>query len=247
MSADAPPRRPAVLVLGASGALGGTLCEALHARGARLALTFCAHPEPARALAERLGASAHALDVTDPEAVTRVVTEVDRALGGLDALVYAAAIATTVPGLYQRWNDLDASGWDRLFAVNVRGAFLAAQALARCALPRGANVVFLGSVDGAKQVPTSVGYAASKSALTGLAHALTKDLGPRGLKVNVVAPGLLEGGLSTLVPEDIRREFLKHGALKRLGRFTEIASVVAWLAVENSYVTGRTIRVDGGL
>jgi 3-oxoacyl-[acyl-carrier protein] reductase len=240
-------RRPAALVVGASGALGGALCEALAARGARLALTYHTRPEPLRAVAQRLGASVHALDVTDPEAVARVVREADQALGGLDALVYAAARATAAPGVYQRWGDLDAAGWDQLFAVNVRGAFLAAQALARCALPRGANVVFLGSVDGTKLVPTSVGYAASKSALTGLAHALTKDLGARGVRVNVVAPGLLEGGLSALVPEDLRGEFLKHTALKRFGRFDEVARVVAWFAVENSYVTGRVVRVDGGL
>ena len=91
-----------------------------------------------------------------------------------------------------------------------------------------------------------LGLPASKAALGGVARALAKELGPHDIRVNVVAPGILESGASALVPEDVRREYVKHSNAKRLGRHEEIAELVAWLALSNTYVTGRTLVADGG-
>src|SRR5438034_343864 len=117
------------------------------------------------------------------------------------------------------------------------------------ALMRGAggNIVLVGSIDGVKPAPSPVHYAASKAALTGMAKAMAKELGPHNIRVNIVAPGVLDGGLSRVLPDDLRAQYLKHCGLKRLGRLEEVANVVAWLAVENTLVTAQTIVLDGAL
>lgn len=247
--------RPRCLVIGGSGALGRVLCAVLARRGARVALTYHRNEAAARAVCEAMGPQAagraFALDASAPGAVGAVVETAAREFGAgaLDALVYAAALGTSRPGVYQRFDDIDEAGWDLLMAVNVRGAFAATQAFARCvpADGRGGNVVYMGSVDGAKPVPASLHYAVSKSALAGMARTAAKDLGPRNIRVNAVAPGIQEGGITSVVPDELRKEYLKHCGLKRYGRFEETAEVVAFLALENRYVSGRTIGVDGGL
>ena len=111
----------------------------------------------------------------------------------------------------------------------------------------GGNIVLLSSIDGVKPAPSPVHYAASKGALMGMTLAMAKELGEFKIRVNQVAPGILEAGLSRVLPDALREEYLKHCGLKRLGRLEEVAAVVAWLARRNTYVTGRTIGVDGGL
>jgi NAD(P)-dependent dehydrogenase (short-subunit alcohol dehydrogenase family) len=102
-------------------------------------------------------------------------------------------------------------------------------------------------MEGVKMVPAPVPYAATGGALTAMARAFAKELGPRGVRVNVVAPGVLDGGLSAALPADLRAQYLKHTGLRRVGRREEAASIIAWLAIENTYVTGQTLVIDGGL
>lgn len=240
-----------VLVIGGSGTLGGSVCRALAARGARVALSYCQGEAPARALEVELpGARAFRCDLAEAARVPALVDEAAAWLGGLDALVHCAAVAVGRPdrgGIYEPLDEIDLDSYERLMAVNVRSVFLACQRAVRHAPKEGANFVLVGSVDSEKPLPAPAHYVASRGALRGLAMGLTKELGPRQIRVNVVAPGLLEGGLSRAVPDALRAEYLKHCALKRLGRPAEVAELVAWLACENTYVTGRTIAVDGAL
>jgi NAD(P)-dependent dehydrogenase (short-subunit alcohol dehydrogenase family) len=241
------------LVLGGTGAVGSAVCELLAARGASLAFTYCVREARAAEIAASVaGAVPLRLDLRAAADVERTVARAEAALGGLDALVQCAGVALTVPGASasspQRIADIDATAWDAMQAVNLRGSFLAC----RAALPHlrragGGNIVLLGSVDMCKGVPVPVHYAASKAALGGMARAFAKEVGPHNLRVNVVAPGLLEGGIALELPEELRAEYLKHCAFKRVGRLAEVAEVVAWLALENTYLNGQTVPVDGGL
>ena len=141
--------------------------------------------------------------------------------------------------------ELDEADWDLVFAVNTRSAFLASRAASR--YMTGGNIVLIGSIDGEKPVPAPVHYAASKGALSAMCRAMAKELGDSGVCVNVVAPGVLEGGLSRTLPPPLEEQYLKHCSLGRRGRAEEVARVVAWLALENTYVNGRSIVLDGGL
>lgn len=235
-----------VIVIGGSGALGQVLCTELAAQGARVGFTYLHNEAAARGLSER-GALGARLDVTRDDPSAALDGLVDK-LGGLDALVYAAALASTrEPAGFDAIDEVTPSGWDRLFAVNVRGPFFAAQWAAPKLAARGGNIVLVGSIDGIKPMPAPVPYAASKGALGAMASALAKALGKSNICVNVVAPGVLDAGASRTLPGELRAEYLRHSALKRLGTLAEAARVIAHFALHNSYVTAQTLALDGGL
>jgi NAD(P)-dependent dehydrogenase (short-subunit alcohol dehydrogenase family) len=241
------------LVIGGSGTLGRAVCRALGDKGSRVALTY----HTGAAIAEDLvkvipGARAWPLDLTATAAIDDTVRAAAQALGGLDALVHCAALGVTPgdpvpPNAHQRMKDIHEPGWDALMAVNVKSAFFACRSAAPYLRREGGNIVLVGSVDGVKPVPTPVPYSASKAALVGMAQAMAKELGKDNVRVNVVAPGILQDGLSRTIPAGLREEYLKHCGLKRLGRPDEVANVIAWLALYNTYVTGQTLLLDGGL
>jgi NAD(P)-dependent dehydrogenase (short-subunit alcohol dehydrogenase family) len=235
------------IVTGGTGRLGRAIVEGLVGHGARVGFTFHANETGARDLSARVHAPARRVDLTDTSAIEPALHALADELGGVDAFVHAAGLSSTVePARFDALTDVLDAGWDRLMAVNVKAAFFATRALVE-RFDGGGNVVFVGSVGGVKSLPTPAPYAASKAALSGLARALAKELGPKNVRVNVVAPGLLEAGSSDHVPSDLRAEYLKHAALKRIGTLAEAAEVVVELALRNTYVTGRTISVDGGL
>ncbi len=229
-----------VLVVGGSGTIGRALVKALQTRDVRVACTHHTGAAPD-------DVPSHALDVRDTEAIGPCIDELVDEIGGLDALVYCAGIGSTCdPERFDDLDDVTEAGWDRLMAVNVRGAFFAARHAATH-LDNGGNIVLLGSVDGIKPVPTPVPFAVSKAALRGMVLSLTKALGAQNIRVNLVAPGILDAGASRLIPDEIRQEYLRHAGLRRFGRVDEAIPLIAWLAVSNTYVTGATLMVDGGL
>ena len=185
-------------------------------------------------------------------AIDRTLCEFASQFGRIDALINCAAVGTTGPvagpAVHERMDDVAEEGWDAMLAINTKASFFAVRRLALLMRDRGTvNVVLLGSVDGVKPAPAPVHYAASKAALAGMIKAMAKELGPQGIRVNSVAPGALEGGLSRRLPEELRREYLKHCGLRRFGRIEEVAKLVAWLATENTFVTGQTMILDGAL
>jgi 3-oxoacyl-[acyl-carrier protein] reductase len=237
-----------VIVVGGSGAVGRVVCQTLARQGVRVGLTYGTGREIADAVCrEHAGAVAVRVDLASPETVAAALEGLADELGGLDGLVYAAAVGSTCePPRFDPVEEVSLAGWNRLLSINVTSAFVAVQALA----PRmtdGGNVVLLGSVDGVKSVPSPVPYAASKGALSAMTLSLAKALGEQRIRVNVIAPGVLEKGASHTLPERLRAEYLKHTGLRRLGRIEEVAEVVSFFAIENRYVTGQTIVVDGGL
>ena len=237
---------PACVVFGGSGAVGRAVCAALNARGARVGYTFH-QGDP-----DRIDGLPMRLDVTDVGAIERTLDAFHAELGGIDAFVNCAAVGTTVAHeeatVHHVMDDVDERAWNAMIDVNARSAFFAVRRLSRLMRGNGGgNIVLLGSIDGVKPAPSPVHYAASKAAVSGMVKAMAKELGPYNIRVNTVAPGVLDGGLSRVLPDDLRREYLKHCGLKRLGRLDEVASVAAWLALDNTLVTAQTIVVDGAL
>jgi len=237
------------IVLGGSGTLGRVVCETLAALGARVGFSYFQGADVAADLTRRLpGLASRRVDLTSVPDLERACDDLATAIGGADALIHTAGISTVRdPGGFDKILEIDQPGWDRLMAVNVRSAFFAV----KCLLPRlteaRGNIVLMGSIDGLRSFPAPVHYGSSKGALRSMVLALSKELGPSGIKVNMVAPGVLEGGLSRNLPDDLRAEFFKHCGLRRTGRMTEIADLIAHLALENTYMTGQAIMVDGAL
>lgn len=241
------------LVFGGSGTLGRVVCRTLASQGSRVAFTYHTGEAVAMGLASDLpGGAALPLDLTVTPDIDRTVREVADRFGGIDGFVQCAAVGVTMECAGDesphRITHIDERGWDLMMSINAKSSFFAVKSVAEV-MKRvgGGNIVLLGSIDGVKSVPSPVHYAASKGALRGMTQAMAKELGEYGIRVNMVAAGVLEGGLSRNLPDDLRKEYLKHCGLGRLGRLEEVASVVAYLTLENTYVTGQTIILDGAL
>ncbi len=241
------------LVLGGSGALGSVVCRCLHSAGARLAFSYHNNKSAAQQLADELpGSKAHSVDLLSIPALNKLVDDVAADWGGLNVFIQCAGVGVTAPAdaeeVHHTMELVDEPAWDRMQDVNAKSTFFAVRRVAsHMRRSGGGNIILIGSIDGVKPVPAPVHYAASKGALAGMTAAMAKELGKDGIRVNLVAPGILESGMSRVLPEQLRREYLKHCGLRRYGRVAEIAAWTTWLALHNTYVTGQTILVDGAL
>lgn len=181
-------------------------------------------------------------DLTRPDDVDRVISVCDEVAPSIDVLVHNAGAISHVPIA-----ELELAEWHRVLDTNLTAAFLMVQGC----LPRlreNSSVVLVGSKVAAVGVPLRSHYTAAKAGLAGLCRSLCKELGPRGLRVNVVAPGVIETPATDALPAQQRARYETMSALRRLGRPEEVAAVVTFLASDwASYVTGETILVDGGV
>ncbi len=202
--------------------------------------------EAVRAEIEQGGgvAEVRACDVADGEAVSSLVEEVASTHGRLDILVNNAGI--TRDGLVLRMSDED---FDTVMTVNLRSAFVASRAAARPMMRgRFGRIISIGSVTGIIGNPGQVNYAAAKAGLIGMTKSLAKELGPKGITANVVAPGFVETQMVQAVTPQMKEQVLKALPLRRFGSPEEIAHTVSFVASdEASYLTGQVIVVDGGL
>jgi cyclic-di-GMP-binding biofilm dispersal mediator protein len=225
-----------VLVLGGSRGIGAAIVRRFVADGAKVTFTYAASREQAEALAAETGATALFTDSAERDAVIATV----RATGPLDVLVVNAGI-----GVFGDALDLDPDAVDRMFRINIHAPDHASVEAAR-RMPQGGRIIVIGSVNGDRMpVPGMAGYALTKSALQGLARGLARDVGPRGITVNVVQPGPIDTDAN---PADGPMKDLLHGfmAIKRHGRPEEVAAMVAWLAgPEATFVTGAMHTIDG--
>ncbi|MPY92899.1 MAG: glucose 1-dehydrogenase [Acidimicrobiia bacterium] len=235
------------LVTGASKGIGAACARALDAAGARVALV-------ARS-ADRLANVAAALandpvvlvaDLAEPGAPEAVAAEVTERLGGLDVLVNNAASAARLDSL-----ELDGETIDRLYHLNVRQLLLLTTALLPTLVESGhGSVVNLSSVSGVVGTPRRAAYAATKGAVDAATRSLAVELGPRGVRLNSVAPGCIVTDLwerNRAVP-GVVEQIEAQTALRRWGEPEDVADVVVFLASNAArYVTGVTVPVDGGM
>jgi len=226
-----------VLVTGGSKGIGYGIALRMAKAGHRVAATYRSGEVPADALGVQC-------DVTDPGQVEAAFAQVESSLGNVEVLVANAGI--TRDTLLMRMSDDD---WDQVIATNLTGAFRVARRAAR-AMIRGrfGRIVFISSVVGLMGSAGQVNYAASKSGLVGMARSLARELGSRGVTVNVVAPGFIETDMTAELGEDLVKKYSEQIPLGRLGSVDDIAGAVEFLASDAaSYISGAVIPVDGGL
>lgn len=231
------------LVVGGAKGIGLATAQALANEGASVFLTGRdrSEVEAAAALVGR-GARGLVADSARQEDLDRVVETVVQAESRIDALVLNAGISE--PGSV---GEVTADHFDRLFSVNVRATVLGLQS-ALGAMGEGGSIVLVGSVAGSLGVAGYGTYAATKAALRSYARSWTVELAPRGIRVNVVAPGPTDTAMMAAVPADIRAALIAPIPLGRMARPEEVAAATVFLlSDEASFIAGSELHVDGGM
>ena len=237
------------LVTGGSRGLGRAICQAFARHGAAVAFNYRSDEEGAAAtlalLQQHPGAHmAQRSSVLDGPAFARTVAAVEAAFGHIDILVNNAGISQPLPMAL-----MDEADWDEVMDTNAKGAFIASRAVLRGMVRRRQGVVLnIGSLAGARLLEAPLHYCASKAAVHGLTRALSKEMARYGVRINCLAPGLLEDGVGRSLPEHRLRDYLEHVALGRVGTLAETAEMACFLVSDlNSYMNGEVVVMDGGL
>jgi 3-oxoacyl-[acyl-carrier protein] reductase len=228
------------LVTGASKGIGRAVAQSLAGAGASVVLGYRSGADEAEALAAELGGRAVQADVSDAEEARRLVEEA----GDVDVLVNNAGV--TRDGLIARMPDDD---WRTVLETNLSSVFYTCRAVARPMMKRrGGAIVNVSSIVGLHGNPGQTNYSASKAGIIGFTKALARELGPRGVRANVVAPGYVTTQLTTVLPEELQQAMLANTPLGRLGDPEDVAGAVRFLCSdEAAFITGEVLLVDGGL
>ena len=241
--------RKIVLITGGSRGIGAACVRAFAADGYTVVFLYKSSREKAEALAQSLRAegkdvAAYQCDVADAAQVKAVIADILRVYRRIDALVNCAGIAHV--GLF---TDMTEAEWDRLFAVNVRSAFSVTKAVLPGMISRqGGAVVNVSSMWGEVGASCEVAYSATKAALIGLTKALAKEVGPSGIRVNCVTPGVIDTDMNAQLTEDDRAALADETPLGRIGNADEVAKTILFLCGEGaSFITGQILGVSGGM
>jgi 3-oxoacyl-[acyl-carrier protein] reductase len=242
------------LVTGASGGIGSSIARALAKQGARLAVSG-SNAAKLRVFRDELDAHtpqhlqevdhvAITCDLSDPEAVEKLVPAAMNSLGQLDILVNNAGI--TRDNLAMRMKDEE---WDAVIRVNLEAAFRLMRAATRPMMKaRFGRIITITSVVGATGNPGQINYSAAKGGLTAMSKSLAQELATRGITVNCVAPGFIRTPMTDALGDAQKEAINARIPMARMGEGEEIAAAVAYLASrEAGYVTGQTLHVNGGM
>ena len=240
MSSFASLEGKTALVTGGSRGIGKAIAAELAEAGATVVIGYQSAAEEAEAVASEVGGRAVQADVSDPAEARRLVEEA----GDVDLLVNNAGI--TRDGLLMRMSDDD---WRAVLDTNLGGVFHTCRAASRGMLRRrSGSIVNLSSVVGVHGNPGQTNYGAAKAGIIGFTKSLARELGSRGVRANVVAPGYIDTRLTQELPDELKQAMLQNTPLGRFGDPADVAGAVRFLCSdEASFITGEVLLVDGGL
>ena len=233
------------LVTGASGGIGAAIAHSLHARGATVAISGT-RLEKLEVLANELGGRVHILpcNLSDREEVKALARQAEEAMGGVNILVNNAGI--TRDNLFLRMKDEE---WDDVIAVNLTATFTLMRSILRGMMrKRSGRIVNIASISGIIGNPGQPNYSASKAGLIGMSKSLAREIAPRGITVNCIAPGFIETPMTDVLNEQQVKQIAAAIPSGVFGEPGDIASAVVYLASEEAkYMTGQTLHVNGGM
>jgi 3-oxoacyl-[acyl-carrier protein] reductase len=234
------------LVTGASRGIGAAIADTLAANGAKVIGTATSEAG-AQAIGERLaahGGVGRLLNVTDGAAVEKLVDDIAAEFGAITILVNNAGI--TRDQLLMRMKDED---WQAILDTNLSSVYRTSKAVMRGMMKaRKGRIISIASVVGLTGNPGQANYAAAKAGIIAFSKSLAREIGSRGITVNVVAPGFIDTDMTRALTDDQRKALLPNIALGRLGAAQDIADAVLFLASPAAnYITGETLHVNGGM
>lgn len=234
------------LITGASRGIGAEIAREAHSLGHNVVINYKNSRESAENLAKSLGERATAIkaDVSVKDEVDTMFGKAEDLFGGVDVLVNNAGVSSF--GVIQ---DISEAEWDRVFDTNVKGAFLCTKAaLGHMIRNHGGVIVNISSMWGLVGASCEVHYSASKAALIGMTKALAKELGPSGIRVNCVAPGVIDTDMNRMLTAETVAELCEETPLGKIGEPSDVAAAVMFLASDGGkFITGQIISPNGGI
>lgn len=232
-----------VLITGGARGIGAACVRAFAAGGHKVAFLYRAEHEASARLADETGALALCADVRDPDAVRDAVNLVEKTHGSVEILINNAGVSSF--GLLQDTSDEE---WRRVMGTNLDGAFHTARAVLPAMIAnRWGRILNVSSIWGQVGASMEVAYSTSKAALIGLTRALAKEVGPSGITVNCIAPGVIDTDMNRDLSPDVIDALAEQTPLGRLGTPEEVAAAALFLASESAaFITGQVLGVDGG-
>ena len=232
------------VITGASRGIGAAAARAFSKAGYNVVINYYKSEKEAFALCNELeNAVTVKADVSTEDGARLLISEAARVFGGVDVLVNNAGEA-----LCKMVSDTSLSEWKRLFAVNVESTFLCSKFASEYMVrQKCGRIINVSSMWGVKGASVEAAYSASKAAVIGFTKALARELGPSGITVNAVAPGVIDTDMNARLSDDDKRALCDETPLCRIGTPEEVAAAVLWLASdEASFVTAQVLGVDGG-
>ncbi len=232
-----------VLITGGSRGIGRSMVEAFANAGYAVAFTYKNSENEAKSLAESTGALAICADSAVEEDVNSAVRQTIDKIGKIDCLINNSGVS-----FFSLFTDLTLEDWNNTLAVNLTGAFLYSRAVAKDMISRkSGRIINITSMWGIVGSSCEVHYSASKAGLIGMTKALAKELGPSGITVNAIAPGLIETDMNKSLSEDDIAEVIDATPVMKIGASSDVAKAALFLASdEASFITGDVINVSGG-
>lgn len=237
-----------VLITGAGTGIGKACANLFAIRGCNVAINFNTSEKEALALEKNLVgagliAKAFKCDITKKDQVEKMFEAIRKRFGDVDVLVNNSGIAQQ-----KLFTDITENDFDRMFDVNVKGMFLCSQMAVKQMLKKhSGSIINISSMWGQIGASCEVHYSASKAAVIGLTKALAKEVGPSGIRVNCICPGVIETKMNTNLGQETMKELSEETPLGRLGDVDDIAKAVLFFAGEKSdFITGQILGVNGG-
>ncbi len=229
-----------VLITGGSRGIGRACVKAFSNAGYRVFFTYNKSEDFALALEKECGAIAIKADVSKEN---QIVFDTISKYGKLFALINNAGIAEQ-----KMFQDISVDDWDRMFDINIKGMFLTTKGvISNMISEKSGRIVNISSIWGIRGASCEVHYSASKSAVIGFTKALAKEVGPSGITVNCIAPGVIDTDMNSILDEDTLSSLAEETPMNRLGTSEDIASLALFLCSDKaSFITGQVISSDGG-
>jgi len=232
-----------VIITGGSRGIGAAVVRKFATEGYSVAFIYRSADEAAETLAKETGATPIRADISDAGSAKKGIEEAVKALGGVDILVNSAGVAQI-----KLFTDITDDDWRRMIDTDLSGAFYASREAVRVMIKNHyGRIINIGSMWGRAGASCEVHYSAAKAGLRGFTAALAKELGPSGITVNCVEPGVIDTEMNACLDEETRQELIDSTPLCRIGTPEDVAEAVFFLASDKaSFITGQCIGVDGG-
>lgn len=232
-----------ILISGGSRGIGAATVKYFAEHGDKVAFIYRSADEKAREIAKYTNAFPIKADVSDSQSAISAFTKAIEYLGGIDVLVNCAGVAG-----FSLFTDISDEDWRRMLDTNLTSAFTLSREAAKTMISqKSGTIINVGSVWGRMGSSCEVHYSASKAGLRGLTQALAKELGPSGITVNCVEPGVIDTDMNSMLDENAMKELAEATPLCRIGKAEEVAAAIGFLASDDaSFITGACIPVDGG-